>query len=113
MLMALPLLRKLGFHRQEIYGFDSCLDVEGNHHAYKQDENNYEKVLSVSCGGKIFNCHAWMASQAQEAIDLFKLLINDVDLAVHGDGLIAHIIQTGADMNTEEAAPQEMDVGQA
>jgi len=38
-----------------------------------------------------------MASQAQEFIDLTRLLGDEVQMRVHGKGLIAHIIQTAAD----------------
>lgn len=96
MLRALPLLRMLGFHRFEIYGFDSCL-MDGEHHAYRQDENEYERRVKVSIGGRVFECHAWMASQLQEFVDLMRKLADEVQLVVHGNGAIAHIIETAAE----------------
>ncbi len=95
MLRILPLLRMLGYWKFEIYGFDSCL-ADGLHHAYKQPENDDERVINVTCGGRSFQCHPWMASQAQEFIDLMRKLADEIELVVHGDGLIRHIIETAA-----------------
>jgi hypothetical protein len=94
MLRAIPLLRMLGFKRFHLYGFDSCLTDE--HHAYAQPENDSEHVVSATVGGRVFRCHVWMLSQAQEFIDLVKFMGDEIDLQVHGDGLISHIIETGA-----------------
>lgn len=101
MLRAIPLLRMLGFHRMEIFGFDSCLR-KGSHHAFAQPENNDERVLSVTCGGQVFDCHPWMASQAQEFMGLVGLLGDEVELNIRGDGLIRHILETGAAISNKE-----------
>jgi len=101
-LRAFTLLRMLGFHRFEVYGLDSCVTPD-EHHAYAQAENdkdgNKDRLITVECGGRTFKCTPWMASQAQEFIDLTKLVGEEIDLVVHGPGLIAHIIQTAADMD--------------
>ena len=88
----------------EIYGFDSCLADDGSHHAYAQPENDAEKsIVKVTCGGRVFRCTPWMASQAQEFIDqMQKLLVDEVELAVYGDGLIANILKTAAELEIEE-----------
>lgn len=101
MLRALPLLRMLGFKKFEIYGFDSCL-IDEQHHAYEQKENDYKGVLNVTCGDRVFKCHAWMASQAQEFLDLMQKLADEIQLEIFGDGLIAHIIRTGAEPDSVE-----------
>lgn len=99
MLRAFPLLRMLGFHQFEVYGFDSCIMNE-QHHAYPQDENSNdgieERRLLVSCGGDVFKTTAWQASQAQEFIDLMRMMGEELDLIVHGNGLIANIIKSAA-----------------
>ena len=94
---AIPLLRLLGFSKIHVYGFDSCFKGEA-HHAYKQPENDDELVLSVSCGGKTFNCTPWHVMQANEFMGLVKLLGDEVELEVYGDGLIKQILVTGASM---------------
>ena len=96
MLRAIPLLMMLGIRKIHIYGFDSCL-LDDRHHAYAQAENDGAPVMDVLVGGRTFKCHPWMAVQAQEFIELVKhMLPEDAELAVYGDGLIAHILKTGA-----------------
>lgn len=96
LLRAIPLLRTLGFHRFHLFGCDSCL-IDGDHHGFAQPENDGQKVLPIMVtGGKIFWCHPWMVSQAQEFITLVCNLGDEFDMVVHGEGLLAHIINTGA-----------------
>lgn len=99
LLRAIPLLFMLGFHKLELYGFDSCL-MGNAHHAYEQKENDSKSILQVICGDRVFACHPWMASQAHEFIDLMGAMTeSNLQLVVHGDGLIAHIISTAADLD--------------
>jgi precorrin-6B methylase 2 len=96
MLRAIPLLRMLGFKKFHLFGFDSCLDGDA-HHAYAQVENDCDTVIPVTVGGRTFRCHAWQVSQAQEFMDLVKFLGAEIELEIYGDGLINHIVKTGAD----------------
>jgi len=95
MLRAIPLLRTLGFRKLHIYGFDSCLSG-AEHHAYPQKENEGHRLVEIEVGGRKFQCTAWMWEQAHEFIDLTRAIAEVCDLAVYGDGLIAHIIKTSA-----------------
>ncbi len=96
-LRAIPLLRLLGFRKFRLFGFDSCF-IEGQGHAYPQPENDRDIRISVNCGGRIFDCAPWHVSQAAEFMDLVKFLGDEIELDVVGDGLIAHILKTGAAM---------------
>lgn len=122
LLRAIPLLCTLGFHKFTLYGCDSCLSfhesqeykdefkqyAEGKlagepayekttlHHAYRQDENEDKMVIPVTLGGRTFHCHLWMVSQAQEFIDLIKMMGNMMELDVKGDGLLAWILTHAA-----------------
>ncbi len=101
-LRGLCLLRMLGFHKIHVYGFDSCYR-EDEHHAYSQPENNYEsKPIPISVGGQVFWCDAWMFSQAKEFMEQVGIFGDEIDLNVKGDGLIAHIIKTGAMLSALE-----------
>jgi hypothetical protein len=100
-LRAIPLLRMLGFWQMHLYGFDSCISASG-HHAYPQKQNDRDQVIPVSCGGRTFECAPWMLSQAQEFVEMVGFLGDEVSLAVHGDGLIAHILKTGASLSKEQ-----------
>jgi SAM-dependent methyltransferase len=95
LLRAIPLFRTLGFKRFHLFGCDSCLGEDNKHHAYKQVENDGQLVMPVNVSGKIFNCNPWMVSQAQEFIDLIKMLGDEIELAVYG-GLLHHILESGA-----------------
>lgn len=97
MLRAFSLLLMLGYHRFHVFGFDSCLRGD-QHHAYAQIENDGQMIIPVTCGTKIFDCHPWMVSQAEEFQSLMKIIGSHVDVELYGDGLIAEIIKTGAEM---------------
>jgi hypothetical protein len=107
MLRAIPLLRMLGFRKFHLYGFDSCLSDDA-HHAYKQPENDGAMVIDVTCGGRVFKCHPWMVSQAQEFMDLIKFLGDEIEIEVYGDGLIAHILNTGASLSDLDVSTVEV-----
>src|SRR5579862_8487834 len=94
LLRAIPLLRMLGLHQFHLFGCDSC--VSEAHHAYSQPENDSEPVVTVTCGDRIFTCQPWQVSQAQEFMELIKVLGDEFDLAIYGDGLLKYILETGA-----------------
>lgn len=93
---AIPLLRMLGFTKFHLFGCDSCL-IEDAHHAYAQPENDGAMVMAVKVtGGRIFHCFPWMASQAQQMIDLIRMMGDEIELEIYGDGLLAHMLKTAA-----------------
>ena len=101
-LRAMCALQTIGFRKIEMYGFDSCV-MDDEHHGYRQDENDTENAINVRVAKgttheREFRCHPFMAVQAREFQTLTKLYFQDLDLIVHGDGLIAHLIKTGAEM---------------
>lgn len=101
-LRGLCLLRMLGFHKIHMYGFDSCYR-EDEHHAYEQTENDYKsRRVPVAVGGKVFWCDGWMYSQAKEFMQMIGKFGDEISLDVKGDGLIAHIIKTGAALSALE-----------
>lgn len=102
MLRCLPALQMMGFRDIEIYGFDSCFSGS-SHHAYTQPENdlpemNEDRVAFITLHDRTFAVEAWMLCQAKEFIDIKRLLLRELDLKVHGDGLIAHCLETGVDI---------------
>lgn len=102
LLRAIPLMRLLGYTKFHLYGCDSCL-VGDAHHAYAQPENDAGMVMPVTTqpGGRIFYCHGWMVSQAQEFLDLIRALGDEIELAVYGDGLLAYLLTTGASIDAD------------
>jgi hypothetical protein len=77
------------------------------HHAYPQPENDGALVVPVvvnaegqladaSESGRIFYCNPWMVTQAQEMMELIRFMGDEIELEIHGDGLLAHILRVGA-----------------
>ena len=56
-------------------------------------------------GGREFKCHPWMMLQAfefQNIVTNFLAKFDDFEMIVHGDGLIAAIINHAAELADEE-----------
>lgn len=110
---AISLLRMLGFERIEVFGLDSCW-LGDDHHAYAQAENDHDKRIAVWLRPKAkdgsyrddqaqrFECSPWHVKQAQDFLDLVTDRGQSFQLSVHGPGLIAAMIKTGAALETEQ-----------
>lgn len=107
---AITLLCILGFMRMEIFGLDSCVLGDGNHHAYEQPENDGEPVFPIWLRIKDrddlaqrFFCTVWQARQAQDFMQLVEERGNLFQARVHGPGLIATMLRLGAEMDIAES----------
>lgn len=105
-LRALCALQMMGFRKIHMYGFDSCI-MDDRHHGYEQKENDGAPEVDVRVGrgtkyDRTFRCQAWMATQAKEFQLLTKVYFQNLQLNVVGDGLIAHLIRSGADLSTKK-----------
>lgn len=85
----------LGYKNFDIYGWDSCLR-DGRHHAYEQPDADKQKVFKLAVDNRVFKVTPWMISQAFEFVDFIKMFCMNINLDVHGDGLIAYIIKQGS-----------------
>jgi hypothetical protein len=47
-------------------------------------------------------CQGWMAVQAREFLVLCEHYLAELSLIIYGDGLIAHIVNSGAELAPEE-----------
>jgi hypothetical protein len=101
LLRAIPLLRMLGYKRFHLFGCDSCLS-DKQAHAFEQPENDGDIVIECAVGDRMFKATPWMVSQAQEFMDLIRFLGDEIELEVYGDGMIAHILRTGAELSERE-----------
>jgi 6-hydroxymethylpterin diphosphokinase MptE-like len=106
---AISMMRMLGYLRMEIFGLDSCI-LSNEHHAYAQAENDGEEIVPIWLKpegrddlAKRFLCMPWMAKQAYDFIDLVKDRGETLQLQVHGPGLIAEMLRTGAEMSQQES----------
>lgn len=112
-LRAISLMRMLGFTKMEVFGLDSCW-IGDDHHAYEQKENNGEKIMPVWIRpegrddlAQRFICSVWQAKQAADFMELIKDRGELFKLNVHGPGLIATMIRTGAELEIDESATKE------
>lgn len=95
-LRAITLLHVLGYRWMHIYGFDSCLR-EDDHHAYAQPNADGYRVQEVEMDGLRFRAQWWMLDQATQFVDSIKAgRFGEAELAIHGDGLIAHMVRSGS-----------------
>lgn len=101
-IVALLLMRSLGFKFQHLFGIDSCYAPDGRHHSFPQPLNDGEGSAIFWCAGKKFRCSAWQASQAQNFVSVVQHHGKLLNLSVHGDGLLSHIIRTGAELTEEK-----------
>jgi len=100
---AIRLFTILGYSNFQIYGWDSCI-MNDRHHAYPQPDADKQKIFCLELEGKKFQLTAWMLSQGLEFVNFVKNFCMKIELNVHGDGLISHIIKTGSlKVNIKEA----------
>lgn len=105
---AISLLRMLGFPMIDIWGLDSCW-LAGNNHAYPQPENDNDQIVPVwlnpdpndSSKAIRFVCSPWHIKQMETFKELLKERGDLFQLSVRGDGLIATMMRTGAELQTE------------
>jgi SAM-dependent methyltransferase len=101
LLRAIPLLRMLGYQKFHLFGCDSCVTEDGRHHSYAQPENYGAPTFNAIIGGRRFTCTAWHIAQAQEFMDLVRIMGHEFEIEVHGEGLLAWILQHGYDIDVE------------
>lgn len=96
---AMYLTYLMGYRKFHFFGFDSCYR-EGRNHAYSQPMNDKESRIDIEAKGRQFVCSPWMAKQAMEFQGQARKLIDlGCDINVHGDGLIAWIMQNWNEVN--------------
>jgi hypothetical protein len=108
---SIPLLRMLGFKRFHLYGCDSCLAPDKvTHHAYPQPENDSEWVvpITVKPGNRLFWGHPWMVAQGQQFMEMLKLMKDEVEIEVYGDGLLKAILEAGASLDVGDVPDQNL-----
>lgn len=90
-LKSLNLLYSMGYDEFDLIGYDSCLSPD-RHHASDQPWNDTEKVIMVGVGNRAYRATHWMAAQAQEALEQFRANKLRYSVNVHGNGLIAALV---------------------
>lgn len=91
----------LGFRKFHLYGFDSCI-IDTKHHAYPQDLNDDNSLEEVTVGDRKFLCQGWMVDQVAGFLPVIKHRGHLFQLQVHGDGLLAYIMEFFANKAIDE-----------
>jgi hypothetical protein len=105
---AIALLRTLGYIRFDIFGMDSCW-LGDAHHAYLQAENatDARHVFTAHPTGhpelaQSFTCAPWHVQQAQDFLQFIRFQGQHFLLNLHGDGLLAYIMRSAAEVVIRE-----------
>lgn len=95
---SIMLLRVLGFRYQHLFGIDGCFNPKtGKQHAYEQKLNENDGCETFRIAGRDFLCSAALASQATNFMNMLSINGEFINLEIHGGGMLAHILKTGAD----------------
>jgi hypothetical protein len=104
-LAAIAIAYCLGFRQFYLYGMDSS--YEEARHAYKQDLNNFDRVIEAVAGGRTFKCAPWMVAQVEHFQQLAAELANaGCELHVRCGGLLGHVAWLWA-KRAEDQSQQE------
>jgi hypothetical protein len=99
-----PLLAwMIGFRKMHLYGFDSCI-LDTRHHAYPQDLNDDNSIELVRVGDREFLCQGWMVDQVWGFLQVLKYRGKLFQLQIHGDGLLAYVLEFFANQAENDRA---------
>jgi hypothetical protein len=114
---AICALRMLGFYKIHVYGMDSCVFPDRDHHAYPQveNDNDTEDVIEVtiargSAYEKAFWATPWMIFQALDFKTAALKIMPDIQLNIKGDGMVAYMVETAAKLAENAGAEVELDL---
>ena len=85
-ILSLILAKLQGFKRIFLFGMDSSYR-DGEHHAYKQESNNADRVIDAMINDVTYKCAPWMAQQVTDFQNVVAGF-DDVTIEVCGDGLL-------------------------
>lgn len=96
---AMILAMCFGYKHTHLFGFDTCLDETDEHHAYKFNDAEIEKIGTIheialdGPEGKKFKVAEYMLGQLFDFQHILASVQNRLDVTVHGGGLIAHLFE--------------------
>ena len=102
-------LHTLGFRTMHLYGFDSCIDGEPKNKD-ELAEDGRKKWLKVSVGedNKTYWTTGELLAQAQDFEKLMQREEIDLDIHVHGDGLVKALWDDGLKDKIEKTTYKEI-----
>lgn len=93
---ALRLFNILGYQNFHVFGFDSCYGEGDTHHAYEQPDADKHKKLKLEFEGREFQISPWMLAQFLEFTTFVKNFGMNLNMQVHGNGLMSYLIERGS-----------------
>lgn len=89
---ALHVLNHIGFTHFDLYGYDSCYSIDGEHHASSQDWNvTAPKPYNV--GDRMFIAEPWMAAQVQEFLKQIEVNRYNYKVDAKCDGFLSAALE--------------------
>jgi hypothetical protein len=89
---SLNLLAAMGYQHFDLYGYDSCWSMDGQHHASPQ-EWAVEPPKLIDIGGTNYLASPWMIGQVEQMLSqVFNNLV-DYTVKVHGGGMLAAALE--------------------
>ena len=103
------LMHTLGFRSFKLYGFDSCLaEAPPEKEQKNKTEEGTPKFLEINVNGKSFWTTGELLAQAQDFEKLMERLDVDMDLQVHGEGIVPELWKSKAHRRPSLAPYEEL-----
>ncbi len=96
-----------GFKQLHLFGMDTCVIDEDNHHAYKfaTEQESIGKIHEIALGGpdgQKFKIADYMLGQIFDFKNILHTCANKLDITVHGGGTLAYIMEYGKKLALEK-----------
>lgn len=93
---AMMIAMMFGYYHQHLFGFDTCLTNEYDHHSYKfvdPDKESLGQIIDINLGdGKTFKVAGYMLGQFFDFQHILKVYARKLNVTVHGEGLLKHLM---------------------
>lgn len=110
-LAGLCLLHVLGHRQIHLFGYDSS-HAQGKSHAYRQDMNRDDEMVTAAVENRLFHCSLAMVGQAHEFKNVSTMLQDFAcTLHVYGDGLLPTLWRAWQKEKTERTLTAVYDLG--
>ncbi len=90
----------MGYRKIHLFGMDTCI-VDDKHHAYDFENPEIEtigKIHEIAIGsenGRKFKVAEYMLGQLHDFQQILKSHANRLEITVHGEGLLAYVMELG------------------
>lgn len=109
---AIVLALGMGFNIQHLYGIDSCLTNDYQHHAYPFNDSEVETlgdITEIKLGGPdspTFKVAGYMLAQIFDFKNILEEYADKLRITIYGDGALAYIMSQG-NIKAKEVFPND------